>query len=112
MADGQRMDRRLSVASHPQEPGALRSADPLVQAAGVEAGAELGDRERHLPGRMRAVDQGLHSTGGELGHELAHRQDQRGRRRDVVHDRESGARRDAAQEGIGHLLGRAQGEGD
>ena len=102
---------RLPVGPDVEEPRALRRADPLVAVARVVRGAESAEVERHharARGRRRPARR---RRGGQLAHEPLDRQDEAGRARHVVDQREPRPRPGPAEHRLEDLLRAASGNG-
>ncbi len=61
----------------------------------IEIGSEVIQRERNMTGRMRAIHDGDDASLSRAANEFLHRQDQRGRRRDMADDEDTCALRHA-----------------
>ena len=78
------VDPVLVLRPRPEEPGALRRAEPLVAVARVDVGAERLQVERQLPGSVRAVDDREHAGLARRRADLRDREHERRRRGDVA----------------------------
>jgi len=112
VADHQRADARLEVATDMQESGALGSTKPFVAIARVGGGAELMELQRHHARAVRAVHERLDAARGQLTHQAFDGEDQRGLAGDMVEQGEACARRHAGEDGSDNFLRGGEREGN
>src|SRR5581483_7190098 len=111
VADHRRPDVVLPVRPHPEEPGALRRAHPLVAVAGVIRRAERAEVDVDHAAGVRTVDERVDAAGGERRHEPGDREDEARRARHVVDEREPRPRRDAGEHGVDDGVGPGERKG-
>ena len=104
--NGRRMDPgRGGARGGGQKRHPLWRAQPLVTVADIPMRADGVDVEVDVAGSMRAVDEHRDAAFAAPAHDVLHREDQRGRRGDVVDDDEPGALVERALDRVRHVGG-------
>ena len=78
----------------------------------IEIGAEVVQREWNMTGRMRAIHDGDNASLSHTANKLLHRQNQRGRRRNMADDEDSCALRHACPDLLPDLCVAARWQAD
>ena len=104
VADHDRVDEPPAVLPDVEERRTLRRAQPLVGVRRVVGRAEAGEVERDHAQGVRPVDQRVDPARLELADEPLDREDEAGRARDVVEEREASARRHGGENRLDDLV--------
>ena len=102
----------MFVFARPKESGALGSADPFVQIAGVIGGPEFSENQRQHPGSMRPIDQSFHAARLEFANDFCDRKNQGRIAGDVIDHGKTGAASYDPHNRFNHFISMLQRKGD